>query len=111
MDDSNGFRTGNPGFTDVGGRMPQFPSLLPGNFDPKAAMEAMMMNPMAFFSPQPPPGRRRQRCRDYDTKGYCARGNTCMFQHGDDPVYLPNPAGFGAQGLPQPQAVEGLSVY
>ncbi|KHN97989.1 CCCH zinc finger and RRM domain-containing protein [Metarhizium album ARSEF 1941] len=25
----------------------------------------------------------RGRCRDFDTKGFCARGNTCVFDHGD----------------------------
>lgn len=26
------------------------------------------------------------RCRDYDTKGYCTRGNNCPFQHGNEVV-------------------------
>ena len=26
------------------------------------------------------------RCRDYDTKGFCTRGNTCPFQHGNEVV-------------------------
>ncbi|KAK0641589.1 hypothetical protein B0T16DRAFT_431333 [Cercophora newfieldiana] len=47
----------------------------------------------------------RKKCRDFETKGYCTRGNTCMFQHGDDPVYPP--AGmFGGQRLVPPQGVE-----
>ena len=30
--------------------------------------------------------RQRQRCRDYDTKGFCARGSACPFDHGNDPI-------------------------
>jgi RNA-binding protein 26 len=26
----------------------------------------------------------KQRCRDYDNKGYCTRGNSCPFEHGND---------------------------
>lgn len=31
-----------------------------------------------------PRQRRRGRCRDFDVKGYCSRGNTCMFDHGNE---------------------------
>jgi hypothetical protein len=30
-----------------------------------------------------------RRCRDYDTKGFCARGNSCKFEHGQDSIYVP----------------------
>uniref|UniRef100_A0A1L8DFL6 Putative rna-binding protein 27 isoform x2 n=1 Tax=Nyssomyia neivai TaxID=330878 RepID=A0A1L8DFL6_9DIPT len=30
----------------------------------------------------------RQRCRDFDEKGYCMRGETCPWDHGVDPVVL-----------------------
>ena len=35
-----------------------------------------------------PPGKHKinSRCRDYDTKGYCTRGNTCPFQHGNEMI-------------------------
>ena len=35
-----------------------------------------------------PPGKHKinARCRDYDTKGFCTRGNTCPFQHGNEMV-------------------------
>lgn len=33
------------------------------------------------------------RCRDYDTKGYCARGNSCPFEHGNDHVIVPGQDG------------------
>jgi len=38
-----------------------------------------------------PPHRRKQRCRDYDAKGYCPRGNNCNFEHGTAPSYDPSP--------------------
>ena len=30
--------------------------------------------------------RRRQRCQDYDTKGFCVRGSACPFDHGNDHI-------------------------
>ena len=55
--------------------------------------------PQASELPQPvysgtamlPPRRKKGRCRDYDTKGYCSRGNRCMYEHGPDPAYMPTP--------------------
>ncbi|TSK42112.1 Neurobeachin-like protein 1 [Bagarius yarrelli] len=34
----------------------------------------------------PPPSRKR--CRDYDEKGFCMRGDMCPFDHGSDPVVV-----------------------
>ncbi|XP_030637079.1 RNA-binding protein 26 isoform X2 [Chanos chanos] len=34
---------------------------------------------------QPP---QRKRCRDYDEKGFCMRGDMCPFDHGSDPVVV-----------------------
>ena len=31
---------------------------------------------------------KRQRCRDYDEKGFCLRGDQCKFDHGNDAVVL-----------------------
>ncbi|ORY65129.1 uncharacterized protein BCR38DRAFT_368143 [Pseudomassariella vexata] len=31
--------------------------------------------------------RRRGRCRDYETKGFCSRGNKCLYKHGTGPAY------------------------
>jgi hypothetical protein len=101
----------NPGFQGP----PQFPGA--PSFDPNNAMEAMMNfqnmglpMPMPDFSQQlqqnrpGQQGKRRQRCRDYDTKGYCARGNTCMFEHGNDSIFvppaIPMPQGQGGEGKP-----------
>jgi len=33
------------------------------------------------------------RCRDYDTKGFCARGNLCPFEHGNDHMVVPGQDG------------------
>ena len=37
----------------------------------------------------PPKQRINARCRDYDTKGFCARGNACPFEHGTDLIVIP----------------------
>ena len=89
--------------------MPAMPSPPPGMapFDPNSPMGAILaMQAMGFPVPGMPtfpqatsPGTRgpsgpamqpkRQRCRDYDLKGFCARGNTCQFEHGQDSIYVP----------------------
>ena len=33
------------------------------------------------------------RCRDYNTKGFCARGNLCPFEHGTDHIVVPGQDG------------------
>ncbi|GJN67072.1 hypothetical protein PLIIFM63780_004544 [Purpureocillium lilacinum] len=72
-------------------------------FDPNNPMEALMqMQAMGMAFPpmqgyaQPGYGgrnqrgqpRKRGRCRDFDNKGFCARGNTCMYDHGDESVFV-----------------------
>uniref|UniRef100_A0A915J679 RNA-binding protein 26 n=1 Tax=Romanomermis culicivorax TaxID=13658 RepID=A0A915J679_ROMCU len=32
--------------------------------------------------------RKKIRCRDYDEKGYCMRGDSCIYDHGPDPVVV-----------------------
>ncbi|XP_028323217.1 RNA-binding protein 27 isoform X2 [Gouania willdenowi] len=55
----------------------------------------------------------KQRCRDYDEKGFCVRGDLCLFDHGSDPlivddVNLPNiipfppPPVMPPAGMPMP---------
>uniref|UniRef100_U5EPT6 Putative second mitotic wave missing n=1 Tax=Corethrella appendiculata TaxID=1370023 RepID=U5EPT6_9DIPT len=47
---------------------------------------------------------KRQRCRDFDEKGYCMRGETCPWDHGIDPVVLEdinNPALISIQSTSQ----------
>ncbi|KAK7997378.1 hypothetical protein PG989_005418 [Apiospora arundinis] len=50
------------------------------------------------ITPKPP--RRRAPCRDYETKGFCSRGNKCMFEHGGGsgsvPAFKP-PTGAGEE--------------
>ncbi|XP_061597266.1 RNA-binding protein 26 isoform X2 [Cololabis saira] len=41
----------------------------------------------APFNRGPPPPQRK-RCRDYDEKGFCMRGDMCPFDHGSDPVVV-----------------------
>ncbi|KAI4813644.1 hypothetical protein KUCAC02_002878 [Chaenocephalus aceratus] len=60
----------------------------------------------------------KQRCRDYDEKGFCVRGDLCLFDHGNDPlivddVNLPNIIPFPPPpvmpppgGLPMPPMTE-----
>uniref|UniRef100_A0A8B9RFC8 RNA binding motif protein 26 n=1 Tax=Astyanax mexicanus TaxID=7994 RepID=A0A8B9RFC8_ASTMX len=55
-----------------------------------------------YGRPAPPP---RKRCRDYDEKGFCMRGDMCPFDHGSDPVVvedvnLPSILPFPAPPLP-----------
>ncbi|KFY07637.1 hypothetical protein V492_06969 [Pseudogymnoascus sp. VKM F-4246] len=90
---------------------PAMPNMPPGMppVDPNDPMAAMMaMQAMGFpvqgmpgfdqstAGPRGPggrPGQGGRRCRDYDTKGFCARGNSCKFEHGQDSIYVP-------QGVP-----------
>lgn len=71
----------------------------------------MQMAQMSGFSPQPgflphqpPPQKKRGRCRDYDNKGYCARGQNCKFEHTNGPdstsFNLPVPQMSGQIQLP-----------
>jgi RNA-binding protein 26 len=88
--------------------MPGMPSPPPGMppIDPNNPMATILaMQAMGFPVPGMPgfpqassPDRgppmqgmppKKQRCRDYDQKGFCARGNTCMFEHGQDSIYVP----------------------
>ncbi|TVY15741.1 putative RNA-binding protein [Lachnellula arida] len=91
------------GFLNMPG-MPSPPVGMPP-FDPNNPMAAMLaMQAMGFPLPSfPTPGSpgiggppslhnmspRKQRCRDYDQKGFCARGNTCMFEHGENSIFVP----------------------
>ncbi|TVY42912.1 putative RNA-binding protein [Lachnellula occidentalis] len=87
--------------------MPGMPSPPPGMppFDSNNPMATMLaMQAMGFPLPSfPTPGSpgvggpprphnmhpKKQRCRDYDQKGFCARGNTCMFEHGENSIFVP----------------------
>ncbi|XP_061618631.1 RNA-binding protein 26 isoform X2 [Phyllopteryx taeniolatus] len=69
--------------------------------------------PVARVPFRGPPPQPRKRCRDYDEKGFCMRGDMCPFDHGSDPVVvedvgLPNMLPFqpppipGVDGPPPP---------
>lgn len=82
--------------------MPAIPNAQPGMpaFDPNNPMAAIIAMQQALGLPVPgmpsfpsgtsgSPTVKKQRCRDYDTKGFCARGNNCMYEHGVDSIYVP----------------------
>lgn len=107
--------------TGPGATMPSFDSL-----DPWEAMRqlqqlsqqlGMQMTALSDYSLQHsyPSQRvlshkRKGRCRDYDTKGYCARGQNCIFEHSNESeqvLTLPTPLNSGKIQLP----TEGLSIW
>lgn len=56
-----------------------------------ATASAAVSAPAMDHTPSGEPGplnAKRQRCRDFDEKGYCMRGETCPWDHGVDPVVL-----------------------
>ena len=57
----------------------------------------------------PTPTARPTRCRDYDEKGFCLRGDMCKFDHGNDAVVLEDSRGYqpGMPGMTEPY-VPGL---
>ncbi|XP_029113371.1 RNA-binding protein 27 isoform X1 [Scleropages formosus] len=59
----------------------------------------------------------KRRCRDYDEKGFCVRGDLCPFDHGNDPLIVddvtlptmipfPPPPGMPPPRLPMPPMTE-----
>ncbi|KAI1293931.1 hypothetical protein EDD11_008339 [Mortierella claussenii] len=46
--------------------------------------------------------RKRQRCRDYDEKGFCMRGDMCPYDHGEDRIVVGDMPGapFDMMGMP-----------
>ncbi|XP_059079466.1 zinc finger protein swm-like [Tigriopus californicus] len=55
---------------------------------------------------------KRPRCRDYDEKGFCMRGDMCKFDHGNDAVVLEDTVVPGASsGVPAYQPSSVTSVY
>ncbi|CAM1511247.1 Fc.00g087600.m01.CDS01 [Cosmosporella sp. VM-42] len=100
-------RGGRGGRGDIRGRqqppmhgLPPRPDL--PAFDPSNPMEAFMQLQamgmqypgMPKFPPTFDQGRNQQRkrgrCRDFDTKGYCSRGSTCKFDHGNESIFVPS---------------------
>lgn len=46
---------------------------------------------------------KRQRCRDFDEKGYCVRGETCPWDHGINPVVFEDINNTGLIGMSLPE--------
>ncbi|KAE8450530.1 hypothetical protein EG329_006261 [Mollisiaceae sp. DMI_Dod_QoI] len=104
--------------------MPAMPSPIPGMpfFDPGegfASLEAMIAAglPMDVLRGVPqgdstPPRQTtptKPRCRDYDTKGFCARGNTCPYEHGQHSIWVP-PANKGDEYDPTTSLMSTLEA-
>ncbi|KAK4506092.1 hypothetical protein PRZ48_004057 [Zasmidium cellare] len=97
------------GFEQRGGRQNQFggapqaafppmPTPPPGipAFDPNDPMGSMMAQFAAITGMPGFPQQQAQmeRCRDYDTKGFCARGAQCPYEHGNDHYVVPGNDGY-----------------
>ncbi|KAL8653570.1 MAG: hypothetical protein Q9210_002009 [Variospora velana] len=105
--------SGSPRNVPPSGQFP-FPGMPQAPTDPNDPLMAMMLqamgmplppnvaqptanSPPAYSPPGPGPtafdaARRngpRGRCSDYDTKGFCVKGNTCPFEHGNDHMVAP----------------------
>lgn len=46
-------------------------------------------SPVGKGSPGSPMLPKKRRCKDYDIKGFCARGNTCPHEHGEHSIWVP----------------------
>ncbi|KAF2161093.1 hypothetical protein M409DRAFT_59364 [Zasmidium cellare ATCC 36951] len=70
--------------------MPTPPPGIPA-FDPNNPVASMMAQfaAMTGMPGYPQPQAQTERCRDYDTKGFCARGAQCPFEHGNDRYVVP----------------------
>ncbi|KAK1969460.1 RNA recognition domain-containing protein [Colletotrichum sublineola] len=73
---------------------PNFPQPPAGLQDWHGLSQMPAYSQGAPYGPPHGPRRSRQKCRDFATKGYCARGNSCQYDHGIEPVWLP-PGGPG----------------
>lgn len=109
MNDGRGGYHGRPPSMNAHGT-PSFPGMMPPMPTPPLGMPSLGDDPLsamlamqAMGVPLPPGlgapslGQRpplsmpakKHRCRDYDLKGFCARGNTCKFDHGQESIYVP----------------------
>lgn len=64
------------------------PSVPPNQAVPASNSPRPYVHPINGASPFNGNGK-RGRCSDYDTKGFCVKGNTCPFEHGNDHVVAP----------------------
>ena len=63
------------------------PAIVVGVPVPAAAIQSVVVAPSTAAQQQHERGP-KFRCRDYDEKGYCMRGDLCPYDHGADPVVL-----------------------
>ncbi|XP_032788701.2 RNA-binding protein 26 [Daphnia magna] len=64
------------------------PAIVVGLPVPPAAIQSVVVAPPAAVPQQQLERGPKFRCRDYDEKGYCMRGDLCPYDHGTDPVVL-----------------------
>ncbi|KAK1998748.1 RNA recognition domain-containing protein [Colletotrichum falcatum] len=68
---------------------PNFPQPPAGLQDWRGLAQMQAYPQGAPYGPPHGPRRNRQKCRDFATKGYCARGNSCQYDHGIEPIWVP----------------------
>ncbi|KAJ4012867.1 hypothetical protein NW752_006138 [Fusarium irregulare] len=85
----------------AGGFMHSLPPRPDMPFDPKVMEAFLQMGAMGMpysgmpnfpqqsFNGGKNQSRKRGRCRDFDTKGFCSRGSTCPYDHGNEPILMP----------------------
>lgn len=70
------------------------PSTMPSKTTAGSPPNFSQLNPNGTM---PMEGKLGVQCLDYNTKGFCARGNTCPFEHGNDHMIVPNQDGRSRQ--------------
>lgn len=73
--------------------LPPLPGMPPGPQVPSSTGYPSYGEQISPGSDPPMKNKISARCRDYDTKGYCARGNLCPFEHGTDHIVVPGQDG------------------
>lgn len=112
-DDARGGRYGGHQGQMLG--LPQRPDM---SFDMKAMEAFMQMGAMGMPYPGMSnfpqqghgsgrgQGRSRGRCRDFDTKGFCSRGSTCLYDHGNESIFMPPGMGQPGDGMCHEETLE-----
>lgn len=89
---------------------PGFPWAVPNPNDPMAAFLAAQaaawgFPPVMGGLPVVKPGEEKkvvkkvgERCKDYDEKGFCMKGDMCPYEHGMDHIVVPGQEGAAADG-------------
>lgn len=94
---------GRHGASQMPAQIPGMPPIDPNN--PMATLLAMQQA-LGLLPGMPNGGSTGQRCRDYDTKGFCAAGVSCPYEHGNDPVVIP---GFNQEYDPNNSAIPNMT--